>query len=182
VGITAKRTFRVKSIDVKFPQPIIIINEDDARELGIMSGNVVLATIGDVHRSLIVMTSKTLAQRSECVFPLELMSKLGIIEGDVIGLRLIGLPQSFNALKKRLKGEKLTEGEFLALIRDVVAGMYGEAEIAAFLVSQLYNPLSDSELAHLIKAMVETGVKVKFEETVYDIHSIGGYQGTVKLH
>lgn len=181
MGITAKRTFRVKSIDVKFPQPIIIINEDDARELGIMSGNVVLATIGDVHRSLIVMTSKTLAQRSECVFPLELMSKLGIIEGDVIGLRLIGLPQSFNALKKRLKGEKLTEGEFLALIRDVVAGMYGEAEIAAFLVSQLYNPLSDSELAHLIKAMVETGVKVKFEETVYDIHSIGGVPGNSKV-
>jgi AMP phosphorylase (EC 2.4.2.-) len=181
VGITTKRTFRVKSIDVKFPQPIVIINEDDARELGIASGNVVLATIGDVYHSLIVMTSKTLAQRSECVFPLELMSKLGISEGDVIGLRLIGLPQSIYALKKRLKGEKLTEGEFLALIRDVVAGMYGEAEIAAFLVSQLYNPLSDSELSHLIKAMVETGVKVKFEETVYDIHSIGGVPGNSKV-
>lgn len=181
MGITTKRTFRVKSIDVKFPQPIVIINEDDARELGIASGNVVLATIGDVYHSLIVMTSKTLAQRSECVFPLELMSKLGISEGDVIGLRLIGLPQSIYALKKRLKGEKLTEGEFLALIRDVVAGMYGEAEIAAFLVSQLYNPLSDSELSHLIKAMVETGVKVKFEETVYDIHSIGGVPGNSKV-
>jgi len=67
------------------------------------------------------------------------------------------------------------------LIRDIVNGIYGEAEIAAFLVSQLYNPLTDQELSYLVKAMVETGVKVKFEETTYDVHSIGGVPGNSKV-
>ncbi|MEM4762928.1 MAG: AMP phosphorylase, partial [Desulfurococcaceae archaeon] len=181
VGLTPKRAFKVKSIDMEFPQPVVILNEDDAKELGIVPGNIVLVTVGDTHRSVIAMTTRTMAQRGECVFPLELTKKLGISNGDVIGLRLLGLPPSFNALKKRLKGEKLSEGEFLALLKDIVAGVYGEAEIAAFLVSQIYNPLTDSELAYLIKAMVETGAKVKFEETVYDIHSVGGVPGNSKV-
>ncbi|MEM4953110.1 MAG: AMP phosphorylase [Desulfurococcaceae archaeon] len=181
MGLTPKRAFKVKSIDMEFPQPVVILNEDDAKELGIVPGNIVLVTVGDTHRSVIAMTTRTMAQRGECVFPLELTKKLGISNGDVIGLRLLGLPPSFNALKKRLKGEKLSEGEFLALLKDIVAGVYGEAEIAAFLVSQIYNPLTDSELAYLIKAMVETGAKVKFEETVYDIHSVGGVPGNSKV-
>ncbi|MGC8953772.1 MAG: AMP phosphorylase, partial [Desulfurococcus sp.] len=93
----------------------------------------------------------------------------------------IGLPASFNALKKRISGVKLSESEMKSIIQDVVNGIYGEAEIAAFLISQLYNELSEEELSYLVKAMVETGSKLIFEETVYDVHSIGGVPGNSKV-
>lgn len=181
MGYSTQRTFRLKAIDVKFVQPVAILHEDDAEELGIKPGNVVLITAGEAHYSVVVVTTRTVVQRGECAVARDLLGALRVSEGEVVGIRPLGLPQSFNALKKRMKGEKLTEGEFTALIRDVINGVYGEAEIAAFLLSQLYNPLSDSELAYLVKAMVETGVKVKFEETVYDIHSIGGVPGNSKV-
>jgi len=181
VGYSVQRTFKLKAVDVEFTQPLAILHEDDAGELGIKPGNIVLITAGGTHHSVVVVTTRTAVQRGECAVARSLLSVLRVSEGEVIGIKPLGLPQSFNALKKRMRGEKLTEGEFVALIRDVVGGVYGEAEIAAFLLSQLYNPLSNGELAYLVKAMVETGVKVRFEETVYDIHSIGGVPGNSKV-
>lgn len=179
--VQTTRTFRVKSIDVKFTQATIILNEEDALQLGIGNGSIVLITIGNKQHTAIALTSKTITERGECILPVELVYKLGLSDGDIVGVKPVGLPSSFSALKKRLKGEKLTEVEFMGLIRDIVNGIYGEAEIAAFLVSQLYNPLTDQELSYLVKAMVETGVKVKFEETTYDVHSIGGVPGNSKV-
>jgi AMP phosphorylase len=91
------------------------------------------------------------------------------------------LPQSFPVLRKRLEGKPLEEAEFKKLIGDIVNGFYDEAQIAGFLVSQLYKRLSEEELSYLIRAMVETGVVVKFPETVYDVHSIGGVPGNSKV-
>lgn len=181
MGNSIPRTFKIKPVDIKFTQSTVILHEDDAKELGVLPGNIVLLTIGEAFRSVIVMTTKTIAQRGECAVTPDLIKDLGVSEGEIAGIKPLGLPPSFNALKKRLGGEKLSEGEFLALVKDIVSGIYGEAEIAAFLVSQLYNALSDQELAYLIKAMVETGAKLKFEETVHDIHSIGGVPGNSKV-
>ncbi len=178
---TSGRAFKVKIADFTYDRPLIIINETDAREQGIRPGNIVLVTVGDKFKSANVMTSLTVVSPGECLISRELASDLGVREGDLVGVKAIGLPQSFSALKKRISGEKLTERDLYMLVKDVVDGVYGEAEIAAFLLSQLYIPLSDEELSHLIRAMVETGIKVKFEETVHDIHSIGGVPGNSKV-
>jgi AMP phosphorylase len=177
----AKKIFKAKILDLASDRPIIIINESDAREQGITPGSIVLVTVGDKFYSATVMTSLTMVNPGECLVTRDLASNLKITEGSPVGLKALGLPQSFTALQKRIEGAKLTERELYAFIKDVVDGVYGEAEIAAFLVSQLYNPLSDEELSYLIRAMVDTGVKVKFEEVVHDIHSIGGVPGNSKV-
>lgn len=175
------RLFKVKLLDLKFPQPIVILNRLDAEKLGISPGNVVLITTGENHASAVVMVSDTVVTPGACAITRELTSKLGISEDEEVGIKPIGVPLSFKALRKRLEGLRLSEGEYLAIIKDVVEGIYGEAEITAFLVSQLYYPLTDEELSYLIKAMVETGTKIKFEETAYDVHSIGGVPGNSKV-
>lgn len=176
-----QKTFRVRVLSLNYTQPIVVINEQDALEQGIAPGSVVLLTVGTQHRSAVVLTTRKEVGKGECAVSEDLSRCLGLSEGNTVGIRAVGIPQSFTALKKRLKGERLSELEFLALIRDIVGGLYGEAEIASFLVSQLYSPLSDEEVSYLIKAMVEAGTKVKFEETAYDIHSIGGVPGNSKV-
>jgi AMP phosphorylase len=177
----SKGIYRVKIIDVSFDKPLVVISESDAREQGITPGGTVLVTMGDKFRSANVATSSTMISPGECLVSRSLAVELGVREGDFVGIKILGLPSSFSALKKRISGEKLTERELYMFIKDVVDGVYGEAEIAAFLLSQIYNPLSDEELSYLIRAMVETGVKVKFEEVAHDIHSIGGVPGNSKV-
>jgi len=108
-----------------------------------------------------------------------LLSKLG--DCETVELYPFELPPSFHVLKKRLEGKPLEEAEFKKLIADVVNGFYDEAQIAGFLVSQLYQQLREDELSYLIRAMVETGAVVKFPETVHDVHSIGGVPGNSKV-
>ncbi len=177
----SKGTYRVKIVDANFDKPLIIIHESDAREQGITHGDSVLVTVGDKFRSASVATSLTMTSPGECLVSRNLAVELGLREGDLVGVKALGLPSSFSVLKKRISGEKLTERELYAFLKEVVDRVYGDAEIAAFLLSQLYNPMSDEELSYLIRAMVETGVKVKFEEVAHDIHSIGGVPGNSKV-
>ncbi|MCC6041645.1 MAG: AMP phosphorylase [Desulfurococcaceae archaeon] len=181
VTLKVSRAFQVKILDIELERPVVIVNQDDASQLGLGVGDIVLLTIGDKHVSAIAGVSKTMVKSGEILIPRGIALSLGVSEGEVVGLKPLGLPPSFQVLKKRLRGERLSEGEFSILIRDIVNGLYGSSEIAAFLVSQLFQPLTDQELSYLIKAMVETGVKVKFEEIAYDIHSIGGVPGNSKV-
>ncbi|MEM1804228.1 MAG: AMP phosphorylase [Desulfurococcaceae archaeon] len=175
------RLFKVKVLDVVYPHPVVIVNKADSEKFGLTPGSVVVITLGETYATATVMLTLTIVSEGECAVPENLARQVNIREGDVVGLKPIGLPHSFNALKKRISGQRLTETEYLAILRDVVSGAYGEAEIAAFLLSQLYHPLTDEELSYLIKAMVETGIKIRFEETVYDIHSVGGVPGNSKV-
>ncbi|MEM4913903.1 MAG: AMP phosphorylase, partial [Desulfurococcaceae archaeon] len=175
------RLFKVKVLDVVYPHPVVIVNKADSEKFGLTPGSIVVITLGETYATATVMLTLTIVSEGECAVPENLARQVNIREGDVVGLKPIGLPHSFNALKKRISGQRLTETEYLAILRDVVSGAYGEAEIAAFLLSQLYHPLTDEELSYLIKAMVETGIKIRFEETVYDIHSVGGVPGNSKV-
>lgn len=175
------KLFEVKSIDVDLQRNLVVLNESDAAELGVSPSNVVLVTAGERSVYAVVLVSKTITSPGVIALTKNTLSLLKVPEGERVGVKPVGLPASFNALKKRLRGEKLTENEMKSIIKDVVDGVYGEAEIAAFLVSQLYRELSEEELSYLIRAMVETGSRVAFEETVYDVHSIGGVPGNSKV-
>ena len=95
------RTFSVKLLDVSFSQPLVVINEGDAKELGILPGDVVLVTSGDAHRSVVAMTSKTIVNRGECAVTREVLNSLKTSEGGLVGIKPVGLPHSFSA--SRLK-------------------------------------------------------------------------------
>lgn len=182
MGFESKsKLFNVKIIDLDIHRNLIIMNSGDAEELGVVTNNIVLVTAGDYSAYAMVITSRTVTQPGVVALLTQTASTLRVSEGDMVGVKPIGLPASFNALKKRISGVKLSESEMKSIIQDVVNGIYGEAEIAAFLISQLYNELSEEELSYLVKAMVETGSKLIFEETVYDVHSIGGVPGNSKV-
>lgn len=136
---------------------------------------------GGVSKGAFVSLTRTLVESGKVLVSKDVASVLRIGKEDVVGLKPIPVPQSFAGIQKRLHGQRLSQDEIYALIRDVVDGVLGEAEIASFLTSQLYYELSEDELNTLIKAMVETGSKIEFEEPVFDEHSIGGVPGNSKV-
>lgn len=173
--------FEVDVIDIDIGRSIVIMNSKDAQELGLSSTSRVRLTKGDRIRNAVVAVTKTMVPPGKILVSDDIASSLRLTKQDLVGLRPIPVPPSFYVLQRRLHGERIGQDEMFRLIKDIVEGAYGEAEIAAFLTSQLYYELSEDELHSLIRAMVETGSKLEFEDTVYDEHSIGGVPGNSKV-
>jgi AMP phosphorylase len=175
------KEYSVSVLDLNFGKPIVVLNEADARELGVTPGNILLIIHGDKQKTGVVMTTKTMVNKGSLMVTNELANALGLKEGGAVGIKPLSIPPSFPALKKRLRGERLEESHYREIVKDVVEGVYGEAEIAAFLVSQLFYEPTEEELTYLIKAMVETGSRIVFEEPASDVHSVGGVPGNSKV-
>jgi len=175
------RFFQTRVMDIDIGRSMIIMNENDAFELGLGPNHRVKLIKGDRSLTAVVALSKTMVERGRIMVSSDIVQELHLSREDEVGLRPISITPGLMTLQKRLKGERLSQDEMLRLIKDVVDGALGEAEIAAFLVSQLYYELSEDELYSLIYAMVETGSKIEFEEPVYDEHSIGGVPGNGKV-
>ena len=66
-------------------------------------------------------------------------------------------------------------------MKDAIDGNLGDVELATFLLSEYFYGMDGEELESLVRAMVDTGSVIEFEETVYDEHSIGGVPGNSKV-
>jgi len=98
-----------------------------------------------------------------------------------VDLRPYISPASVQLIKKKLKGTKLSREEILEIVKDIVDGILTDVEIAAFVSAQMSVGMDTDEMVSLTRAMVETGTVLKFDEPVYDIHSIGGVPGNSKV-
>ncbi len=175
------RHFKTEMIDVDVGRSLIIMHEKDAQELGLGPTSKVKLAKGDRSKSAAVAITRTMVEPGKILVSKDIVWYLKLSKEDLVGVRPFPVPPSFYVLQKRLHGERISQDEMFKLIKDIVDGAYGEAEIAAFLTSQLYYELSEDELHSLIRAMVETGSKLVFEDTVYDEHSIGGVPGNSKV-
>lgn len=113
----------------------------------------------------------------EAILSLELRGALGIQSGVEVAVSLAGRPKSFEAIRKKMRGEELTPEEIRAIVFDAANYELGELEIAAFLLAQEFKGMNMNEIVALTKAMVEAGSTVDFGRPVYEKHSIGGVPG-----
>jgi len=177
----SESSFITDLIDLNTGFPTVVLHEDDAKALGVTFGSRVRVVKGDRSATASVITSRTMVRRGSILVTPDLSSDLKLSREDRVQVKPISITAGYMALQKRLRGERLDYDEMLAIVRDVATGSFSEAEIATFLVSQLFVELSEDELHNLIRAMVETGSKIVFEEPVYDVHSIGGVPGNGKV-
>jgi thymidine phosphorylase len=104
--------------------------------------------------------------------------ELGLPEGAGVQIQRLEPPASINALRAKLRGDELDEGQIRSLIGDIVDGRYPEREVAAFLVAATRG-LTDNEVAALARTRFEFAKKMKWhEDIVVDKHSIGGIPGS----
>ncbi len=173
------KELKVGKAHVDLGHDIAVLNPSEAKRLGVVAGSQVSVVCGGRSVGALAVVD-TAVPEGRVELGGGILDKLGGI-CDAVDVYPLDLPPSFTAFKKRVSGGRLTAAEYKMLISDIVAGYYDDAQIAAFIVSQLYNKPSEEELEHLIRAMVETGEVVKFAEPVYDVHSIGGVPGNSKV-
>ncbi len=171
----------VKNLDISYGGMAIVLNEDDARILGVRPYDRVKISHDDRSIISVVTTTRTFIKRGEIGLFREVTDVLKVSNGDVVKVNITRMPHAMEFIRKKLKGKTLTKDEIYAIVKSTVSGELTELECAAFLLAQEFQGMSVDEIVYLTQAMVETGDTISFEETTYDIHSIGGVPGNSKV-
>lgn len=103
---------------------------------------------------------------------------LGVAEGGEVGVSHPPAMDSLADVRRRIYGNRLDAAAFSEIVRDVVAGRYTDAHLAAFLTASAALPLDEEETVNLTRAMVDVGDRLRWDASiVVDKHSIGGLPG-----
>lgn len=106
-----------------------------------------------------------------------LMERLMLAPGDPLVLAAAPSPESRAILQRKVAGGTLSDAEIDAVVGDMVAGRYSEAELAGFLVAASRD-LAAPEVIALTRARAARAARQSWPgEIVVDKHSMGGIPG-----
>ncbi len=135
------------------------------------NGKKILAVLNVVDDTTIVNTNEL--GLSEQAF-----SQFDCAIGTHIHVNHASPPQSMDAVRAKIAGERLTLKDFQNITQDIVNNRYSKMEMAAFLVASDQSGLDRDEVLFLTRAMTDTGRRLNWHETVVvDKHCIGGVPG-----
>lgn len=165
--------FKVKKIDIESDSSKVIINREDAKELGIHVSDRI--KIEDDGKSFTGVVETTI----ELVDPGELgvTNRLNDL-GEYVDLSIASKPESVNYIRKKLDGNDLESEEIDRIVRDIYKDKLNDIELGAYVSSIYVNDLCREEIINLTKSMVDVGDVLEWDENfIADKHSIGGVPG-----
>lgn len=159
-------------------KPIVLMNKEDAEDLGIRSlGRITLRAEKKHLTSIVNITTKIVGKGTICVSE-EVRKILKLRDNMEIEIDVARFPSSLQFIKNKLKGRKLLYEEILQIVKDTVEGNLSEGEIASFVTALDMRGLDLDEAASMSLAMVETGKKLNLnKKIILDKHSVGGIPG-----
>lgn len=135
------------------------------------NGHSILATLNVVDDASIVSCGEL--GLSKAAF-----EQLAVENGHTVTVAQAEPPESMGALHRKLAGERLTQDDFRAIVRDITEHHYSKIELTAFVVAANRDELDREEVLFLTEAMVEAGRRLDWQEPlVVDKHCIGGIPG-----
>jgi AMP phosphorylase len=172
------KKLKVKVFDVSEGRLEAILNEEDARDLGIHPKDRINLSARGANVVAIANTTRNFVGKGEIGIMDEVRRATGVKDGESILVSLAAKPESIGFIRKKMRGESLSEGEYDAIVKDVIAHNLSEIELTAFVSALYINEMTMEETAYLTRKMAENGEMLKPKKTpVYDKHSIGGVPG-----
>jgi len=169
--------FNTAVLDVKAGKKSIIINEDDANEIGLELNERARLTVGGKSTVCITETTKTLVNQGTIAIYRDVAEALGIENGSSVDVAYEPSPKSVEFIRKKIIGDKLSANEINGIIGDLISNELSDLDIASFLFSVYYKGLDMEEIKNLTLAMLNSGEKLELNGFVVDKHSIGGVPG-----
>lgn len=108
----------------------------------------------------------------------EAFEQLGFEEGCHICVSHAEKPVSMDAIRRKIRGARLSQHDFSRIINDITESHYTKVEISAFIIACGQHELDRDEVLYLTRAMIESGEQLDWQESlVADKHCIGGIPG-----
>jgi AMP phosphorylase len=178
MGDDGLRDLKVTKINACQGAYEVLLNADDAHELAIDNLDRIELRVSGRSLVVIVNTTETMVGRGEIGIFCEAWDAIVPEEGTMASIIPISRPRSVEHIKKKIRGQPLTEDEIRELVEDTVSGRLSNREITAYSVAVQIVDMSMEEIVYLTKAMVDTGETIEFSRSpVFDVHSIGGVPG-----
>lgn len=167
---------KVQSLQIKAGKYKVVINSQDAKELGVRGGDRVQLK-DHVYLTAIVETGDMIPKGTVGVYQ-ECCEKLGNVCPLTINLIPASRPNSVGFIKKMMDHQKLTQEEIHQIIQDIVRENLTDVEMSAFVTSSYIHGMTTDEIEWMTRAMIDTGEKIEFNiHPIMDKHSIGGVPG-----
>lgn len=167
----------VRYYDLGTFEPLVLLHRDDCAALGVREGDRVRLS-GRRTTSGVVGSSGTLAEHGTAMVPGRLLQRIGLSDGDGIGVVADTVPESVRAIRRKMDGETLTSEEVCSVVGDLMDARLSLIEVSAWLTALQINGMDTDELASYTVAMSKSGGRLDFgREQVFDFHSFGGVPG-----
>lgn len=169
---------RARLLDIEPAIPLVILSEEDARELGVRASDRVRIRIGKKEITSIFDTSKRMVKVGQIGFVQELL-EYGIKAGKIYEIRAAPRPKSVGYIKKKLGGNELKKEEIDAIIDDIYNNNLSDIELGAFISAVYTHGYSTDEALAVTRRMILNGQCIKWpgRKTVVQEHTIGGVPG-----
>ncbi|MFH1403566.1 MAG: AMP phosphorylase [Candidatus Altiarchaeota archaeon] len=168
---------KVRIFEIETGKPIVVLNDEDIKELGLHIGDRVKISFGDKRVTAIIDATTTMVAEREIGLFEEVKDDLNVKNGDTVQVKASGRPKSIESIKKKMHGQHLHGYEINEIVRDIVDNNLSDIELTALMVATYINGYDMDETVSLTKAMVETGEKIDFGDDTVDKHCIGGVAG-----
>jgi thymidine phosphorylase len=132
----------------------------------------------NVLATLNVVDDVSITAEDELGLSIDAFEQLKVDEGVPVTVAHATPAPSLAAVHRKIAGERLSQADYSAIARDIVAHRYAKIELAAFLVACSETGMERDEILNLTRAMVESGDRLDWgEPLVADKHCIGGIPG-----
>lgn len=157
---------------------VVMLNPQDAAELGVHSTDRVKVSNKGREAVCIVDISKSWVNRGEIGVYKEVESSSMIKTADIIDVYPAGAPRSLEFITKKMNGARLSKQEMFAIVKDTVDRKLSDIELTAFVSALHFRGMSMDETVALSTSMAETGKALGIKEKIIvDKHSLGGVPG-----
>ncbi|NJD77081.1 MAG: AMP phosphorylase [Candidatus Methanoperedens sp.] len=167
---------KVQQLQIKAGKFKIVLNPEDAKELGVLEGDRVQLK-DHSYLTAVVETGNMIPKGTVGVYQ-ECCEKMGPVCPLVVNIIPTSRPSSVGFIKKMMDRQKLTQEEIYQIVQDIVRDNLTEIEMSAFVTTSYIHGMTTDEVEWLTRAMIDTGEKIEFDtHPIMDKHSIGGVPG-----
>ena len=160
-------------IDLVTRAQTVVLNADDARELGVNPLDRVQVRWNDTSVVGIVEVTEELVESGS----LGATARVGHLDGEV-EVSLAPQPRSVQFVRKKLDGVELEPSEVRRIAEDITEDRLSDIELSAYVSAAYAQGFSSAETLALTEAMTGAGDRLRWDtEVVADKHSIGGVAG-----
>ena len=169
---------RAKFLQLEADKPIIIINREDAEEMGVKPLERVELCFKKKKIIAIANVGRRIVREGEIGLYEEIQECLDVKPNEKIRVETANPPKSLEFIQKKLAGKTLKPREIYTIVKDTVDNNLSDIELTAFVTSLHRKGMTMGEIASLSEAMTNTGKTLKLRtKEVFDKHSIGGCPG-----
>ncbi len=175
---------KVKVFDIEAGKLISVINEIDARELGLFPLDRIEIfnpkTKKSVH-TVVDVTDTMVKENTVGIFE-DVQKVLKVRDLDKVEVKAVGRPSSVAFIKKKMEKKRLSFEEIKAIVDDLASNRLSEIEASAFMSAVYINGFDLDETVSMTKALLLNGKQLKIENgPSLDKHSIGGTNGRATM-